>query len=111
MPAATSTSTITANGPQGLSDYILHHSGQESVSIHPASYPNILANLEPQGCPDWWPTDRRRIPAYLPINRNLDKDQRPIGTISTEVLFIVTMLRGVQLNSVTLPTQYLRLHT
>jgi len=51
-----------------------------------------------------WPQNYRRVPPYRPINRNLDRGQRPDGTNPIERVFFFTMLHGVWLNAVRLKT-------
>ncbi|KIM97330.1 hypothetical protein OIDMADRAFT_169075 [Oidiodendron maius Zn] len=100
MPVARGTSTVTVNNSDVPADYIIHHSGHQSSPDGPtASHRTLAHDIEQQDNPTWWPTDHRRVPNYRPINRNLDWDQRPGGTNAIEMIFIFTMLRGVQLNA------------
>lgn len=101
MPVARGTSTVTVNNSDVPADYIIHHSGHQSSPDGPTtSHRTLTHDIEQQDNPTWWPTDHRRVPNYRPINRNLDWDQRPGGTNVIEMIFIFTMLRGVQLNAV-----------
>ncbi|RDL31059.1 Uncharacterized protein BP5553_09848 [Venustampulla echinocandica] len=99
MSITTSTNTATTNRLEVLADYNLHHSEGQSLSEQSTVSHPPYADALHQNNPDWWPTDHRRVPDYRPINRNLDRIQRPDGTNMIEMAFIFTMLRGVQLNA------------
>ncbi|KAJ5653300.1 hypothetical protein N7490_000303 [Penicillium lividum] len=77
-------------------DYEVHHSGQEEHAPM-----NSSPSQAPTTQPPNWPSDHRRIPAYRPINRNLDHSQRPPGANNVERVIITVMLHGVWLNAVT----------
>ncbi|KGO71715.1 hypothetical protein PITC_027280 [Penicillium italicum] len=98
MSATATTSTRTTAPLAILADYEVHHSGRE----RPA--PVILPSTAPTSQPPNWPTDHHRIPAYRPINRNLDQSQRPAGSNNVEYGFITVMLHGVMLNALELGT-------
>ena len=100
MSVTTSTNTVAQSVLHVLTDYDLHHSG-DPVGCGRLDEPNAshAAVFEHQN-PEWWPNDHRRVPDYRPVNRNLDRSQRPDGVNGTERVFIFTMLRGVQLNAV-----------
>ncbi|KAF2648387.1 hypothetical protein K491DRAFT_612831 [Lophiostoma macrostomum CBS 122681] len=46
--------------------------------------------------PQTWPTHHRRIPAYRPINRELDQSERRVYTSAGERMFLTIMFTGVQ---------------
>jgi hypothetical protein len=94
------TRTITVNGLPDLTDYHLHHSENQTPATQPIASDHLEADGWQHNNPDWWPTDHRRVPDYRPINRNLDRSQRPNGVNAIETAFIFIMLRGVQVNAV-----------
>jgi hypothetical protein len=107
MPTPTSTRTTPAGGEQVFADYVLHHSGPESLSGQSSAFRSSnIHEVAPPSNPDWWPTNHRRVPDYRPINRSLDGSQRPNGTSLIEIIFIFTMLRGGQLNAVRLSARF-----
>ncbi|RDH31260.1 hypothetical protein BDQ94DRAFT_172358 [Aspergillus welwitschiae] len=94
MSATTTANPITATTLSLLGDYEVHHSEQQET---------VHANVETRpslGQPPDWPRDHRRVPAYRPINYNLDQSERPAGSNGVEWAFIEVMLHGVWLNSV-----------
>jgi len=84
-----------------LVDYELHHSGQEEHTPTTSSLSSAPTTQPPN-----WPSDHRRIPAYRPINRNLDFSQRPPGSNNVERVIITVMLHGVWLNAVRFSPYY-----
>jgi hypothetical protein len=108
MPTPTSTRTTPAGDEQVFADYVLHHSAPESLSGQSSAFRSSnIDEVAPPSNPDWWrPTNHRRVSAYRPINRSLDGSQRPNGTSLVGIIFIFTMLRGVQLNAVRLSTRF-----
>lgn len=89
-----STTTTTTNSLSVLADYEVHHSGEETETVP-------VNTSQPQSNPPDWPTHHRRIPAYRPMNRELDFAERPAGTGPlVEYAFIQVMLHGVWLNGV-----------
>lgn len=95
MSVTTTANPITSTSMSVLSDYEIHQSGRPypaSPSWHPAP--------ESASQPNNWPVDHRRVPAYLPVNRNLDRSERPAGSNRFEGMLITVMLHGVWLNSV-----------
>ena len=98
MSVTTSTNTVSQSVLHLLADYELHHS-EEFVE------PGVIEgqNLQPEPRaqnPEWWPTDHHRIPDHRPINRNLDREVRPVGSFFVETCFILTMLGGCAINAV-----------
>jgi hypothetical protein len=50
-----------------------------------------------------WPTEYRRVPAYRRVALDLDRCERPSGSNGVEHLVIAVMMRGVKLQSVSMP--------
>ncbi|OJJ85013.1 uncharacterized protein ASPGLDRAFT_124290 [Aspergillus glaucus CBS 516.65] len=95
MSVTTTANPITSTSMSVLADYEIHQSGRPypaSPSWHPAP--------ESASQPNNWPVDHQRVPAYLPVNRNLDRSERPAGSNRFKGMFITVMLHGVWLNSV-----------
>ncbi|PWY90704.1 hypothetical protein BO70DRAFT_306857 [Aspergillus heteromorphus CBS 117.55] len=88
---STTTTTLSI-----LSDYEVHHTGADSQPQFQTQLP-VPAPSPPQ--PANWPTNHRRIPAYRPVNRHLDYNERAAGGSLGEYVFIQTMLHGVWLNA------------
>jgi len=76
-----------------LDDYTIHLTGGETQPVN-------QREQEPVENPANWPREYHNVPAYRPINRNLNLADRPGGTNPIEYWFIFTMLRGVWLNAV-----------
>ncbi|RHZ62435.1 uncharacterized protein CDV56_100060 [Aspergillus thermomutatus] len=91
---ATTTQTNT-NTLSILADYELHHSGSEE----PQSSEREPVSQAAQAQPANWPSNYRRMPAYRPVNRELDLSERPAGSNPAEFVFIQVMLHGVWLNA------------
>ncbi|KAJ6015142.1 hypothetical protein N7540_009733 [Penicillium herquei] len=87
------TTTTTTSSLSVLADYEVHHSGQEQ--------PPAPSGASSPSQPVDWPTHHRRMPAYRPVNQNLDYNERTAGTSVPEYMFIQTMLHGVWLNAST----------
>ncbi|KAL3471861.1 hypothetical protein BJX99DRAFT_16341 [Aspergillus californicus] len=98
-----STTTTTATTLSILADYELHHSGIEHSSNPTQSNGQTTSSTSsasaPQSQPLTWPTNYRRVPAYRPINRNLDQAERAAGANVPEYIFIQSMMHGVWLNA------------
>ncbi|KAJ5490003.1 hypothetical protein N7453_010828 [Penicillium expansum] len=93
--SATATTRAQTTAPFAiLADYEIHRSGREQTA------PVIPSSTAPTNQPPNWPADHHRIPAYRPINPNLDQSQRPPGANSLERGIITVMLHGVWLNAV-----------
>ncbi|OAL06206.1 hypothetical protein IQ06DRAFT_290218 [Phaeosphaeriaceae sp. SRC1lsM3a] len=75
-----------------LTDYHLHHSEEEeldtSLNTHPA--PTTSGQN-----PSSWPTEHRRVPAYRPVNRELDQSERRVYLSGVEQVFVGVMFTGV----------------
>lgn len=92
--SATTTTTATRGSLSVLADYEVHHSGSEQVNAPTTT----SAHVEPAS---EWPSHWRRMPAYRPVNRQLDQNDRPAGNgHPAEYAFIQIMLHGCWINSV-----------
>jgi hypothetical protein len=99
--SATVTTNTRTTPVSVLAEYEVHSSGEEEHV--PMNFPRTLA---PSNQPLNWPSDHRRIPAYRPIDRNLDRSQRPPGANNLERVIITVMLHGVWLNAVRFISHY-----
>ena len=93
MSVTTTSNPTTTELHRTLDDYTIHLTGRETEVLKPRSQP-VVEN------PEDWPEDYHNVPAYRPINRHLDEEERPGGTHPIERVFIFTMLHGVWLNAV-----------
>jgi hypothetical protein len=98
MSVTTTANPIHYNLHATLADYELHHSNateevDTSLNRHPAPA------SETQN-PSDWPTEHRRIPAYRPVNTELDQGERRVYQNGIERAFIGVMFTGVFLQSV-----------
>jgi hypothetical protein len=92
------TTTITTEEFQTvLSDYTIRLTGQEE-SAAPQQESQSTTQLVHN--PESWPTDRRRIPNYRPIDRSRTQEERPNGSNGFEQAFLTMMFTGVVLNAV-----------
>jgi hypothetical protein len=92
-----STVVVTASELQNtLLDYKIHLTGETSStqSSHSGDQTRSVEN------PQDWPTDRRRVPVYRPVDRNRDVEGRPNGSNPIERGFLTIMFTGVVLNAV-----------
>lgn len=105
MSVTTTANPIHYNLEATLADYDLHHSGEQtegldtSLNAHPA--PNSSSTQSQQN-PSDWPTEHRRVPAYRPINHELDQSERRVYLNGIEQAFVGVMFTGVFLESVSL---------
>jgi len=97
MSVTATSNPVTASVLQVLTDYDLHHSGSPG-NPSPAPSPNIRSYPSTSNPRDW-PTNHRAVPPYRPVDRNLDREQRPGGLNGAEVVFIYIMLNGVKMNA------------
>ncbi|ORY19316.1 hypothetical protein BCR34DRAFT_210704 [Clohesyomyces aquaticus] len=93
MSVTTTANPATYTLQSTLAEYGLHHSEEvpldTSLNAHPSpSTPNA-------GNPATWPTDHRRVPAYRPVNRQLDQTTRRRYTSTPEQIFVGIMFTGV----------------
>jgi hypothetical protein len=100
MSVTTTSNPLTYATAEVLRDYDLRHSSDEldtSLNSHPApASPNNPAH---------WPADHRRVPAYRPVNTQLDQSERRVYLNPIERIFVATMFTGVFLQSVSHPSQ------
>ena len=88
--------TVTEEQLNGiLNDYTIHITGDASLtkSTHHQGLPATQN-------PPQWPTDRRRIPKFRPIDRTRTREERPNGSNAIEMAFLTVMFTGVVLNAV-----------
>ncbi|CZR61844.1 uncharacterized protein PAC_11741 [Phialocephala subalpina] len=80
-----------------LEDYKIHLTGYDASaeSASTTATPRAVSN------PPNWPTDRRRVPDYRPIDRNRDAEGRPNGSVLPERIFLILMFTGVVTNATT----------
>jgi hypothetical protein len=107
MSVTTTANTTTQSILHVLADYELTHSGedQQFAVIEP---PNERSKEEEETeNPDWWPNNYNGIPAYRPINYNLDRESRPWAQPGVETVFVWTMLNGVGIVSVRSENPYI----
>ncbi|KAH5100430.1 hypothetical protein HBH72_103190 [Parastagonospora nodorum] len=95
MSVTTTANPVTYSLQTVLADYDLHHTEEEvdtSLNTHPApagSHEN----------PSSWPTEHRRVPAYRPINTELDQSERRVYLSGVEQMFVTVMFTGVYFES------------
>jgi hypothetical protein len=100
MSVTTTASTTTQGVIRLLADYDLTHTGDDSGDID--SSLNERPEATTRSNPSWWPTDHNGIPPYRPIDRNLDREQRPWAGPGAETVFAWTLLNGVGIVAVSL---------
>ncbi|KZM19633.1 uncharacterized protein EKO05_0003999 [Ascochyta rabiei] len=93
MSVTTTSNPLTYASAAVLRDYELAHSESDepldtSLNAHPAP-PSGSSN------PPDWPTEHRRIPAYRPVNTELDQGSRRVYQNAIERTFIGVMFSGV----------------
>jgi hypothetical protein len=96
MSVTTTTNPLTYNLSSVLADYDLHHTAESldtSLNPHPAPTP-------PSQNPSDWPTEHRRVPAFRPVNTQLDQSERRVYQNGAERTFILVMFTGVYIESV-----------
>jgi len=96
MSVTTTANPVTYSLQTVLADYNLHHTEEEvdtSLNAHPAP---AGSNENPSS----WPTEHRRVPAYRPINTELDQSERRVYLSGVEQAFVTVMFTGVFLESV-----------
>ncbi|KAB2573879.1 hypothetical protein BFW01_g3638 [Lasiodiplodia theobromae] len=98
MSVTTTTNQTYYNTVNVLADYELHHSRSSPPTNAPVvAPPNANPNPSHQN-PDDWPTDRRRIPAYRPVQPDLDLSTRRVYLNPAERIFVTVMFMGVWTN-------------
>lgn len=98
MSVTTTANPIHYNLHTVLADYDLHHTEEldTSLNVRPDSAQSRLQQHSPAD----WPTDHRRVPAYRPVNTELDQSERRVYQNGIERAFIGVMFTGVFLQSV-----------
>ena len=99
MSVTTTENPIYYNTAEILRDYQVYHSNtdpSDGVDTSLNAHPNPASQN-----PENWPTDHRGIPAYRPINYNMDLEARGgWGRNGVERTFIFLMMNGVRFNGV-----------
>lgn len=98
MSVTTTSNPLTYASAAVLRDYELSHSDSNepldtSLNAHPT--PSSRSSN-----PADWPTEHRRVPAYRPVNTELDQGERRVYQNPIERAFITVMFTGVFLESV-----------
>ncbi|KAH7402663.1 hypothetical protein BKA66DRAFT_449254 [Pyrenochaeta sp. MPI-SDFR-AT-0127] len=97
MSVTTTANPLHYNLHATLADYELHHSSTtEDVDTSLNVHPNPSSQAQN---PSDWPTEHRRVPAYRPVNRELDQSERRVYQNGIERAFIGVMFTGVFLQS------------
>lgn len=100
MSVTTTANKTTQSVLHLLADYELTHSGNED-QLTEVEEPNTRSRIETDAQnPSWWMMDYHGVPAYRPINYNLDRESRPWAQPGIETAFVWTMLNGVGLIAV-----------
>jgi hypothetical protein len=100
MSVTTTANPIHYNLEAVLADYDLHHTEELDTSLNAHPAPTSSGTAESQHNPSDWPTEHRRVPAYRPINRELDQSERRVYLNGIEQAFVGVMFTGVFLESV-----------
>ncbi|KAH8726890.1 hypothetical protein GQ44DRAFT_748685 [Phaeosphaeriaceae sp. PMI808] len=96
MSVTTTANPIHYNLQTVLADYDLHHTDGEtdtSLNAHPTPASESSQN------PSNWPTEHRRVPAYRPVNTELDQSERRVYLNGIEQAFVGVMFTGVFIES------------
>ena len=92
--------TVTQTQINGvLEDYKIHLTGSEPGAASTSNASTGQTTQTPSN-PANWPSDRRRMPDYRPIEYGRIVEERPGGTILPERIFITIMFTGVAINAV-----------
>lgn len=95
MSVTTTANPSTYSLVATLADYELHHSEEGiDTSLNPRHGPTRSSN------PPTWPTSHRRVPAYRPIDTELDQSQRRVYLNNIERAFVGVMFTGVFIEAV-----------
>jgi hypothetical protein len=98
MSVTTTANPTTYQLQSVLADYDLHHSaGDSQIDTSLNAHPSPSTQN-----PSDWPTEHRRVPAYRPVNRELDQSERRVYLHPAERVFVGIMFTGVFLESVSL---------
>ena len=94
MSVTTTTNARILTTANYLADYDLHHSQPSDASSSPAPAPNHHTDSSPEaGNPANWETQWNRVPAYRPVQNQLD-EQRNTYTSEIERNFVRVMFGG-----------------
>ncbi|KIW88814.1 uncharacterized protein Z519_10298 [Cladophialophora bantiana CBS 173.52] len=81
-------------------DYLIYHpDSPPNPSGDTTSRQPLVSSGSRGNNPPHWPDDRRRIPDYRPVNKNLDQQSRRTYRNVVERAFIANMFRGVSFNA------------
>lgn len=95
MSVTTTANPIHYNLHTVLADYDLHHTEELETTLNSHPQPSSQSQN-----PSDWPTSHRRVPAYRPVNTELDQSERRVYQNGIERAFIGVMFTGVFLQSV-----------
>jgi hypothetical protein len=99
MSVTTTTNARILTTANYLADYDLHHSQPSDSASSPAPAPNQHSDSSPpNGNPANWETQWNRVPAYRPVQNQLD-EQRNTYTSEIERNFVRVMFGGEFLSS------------
>ncbi|KAK7508870.1 hypothetical protein IWX49DRAFT_575007 [Phyllosticta citricarpa] len=98
MSVTTTQNSAVYNTHNVLADYEIHHSVR-GENTHVAPPPEPHPAVPGVRNPDDWPTDRRRIPDYRPINYELDMVPRRTYQNPAEGVFVYMLFLGVRVES------------
>jgi len=103
MSTITLMAPTTAEMQRLLTDYEIHLTGAESPSASSIT-PANASEVQPTriDSPQTWISNHRRIPDYRPVNRELDWNERTLGSNPFEFVFLNLMFTGVSLNAVSI---------
>jgi hypothetical protein len=94
MSVTTTTNARILTTANYLADYDLHHSQPSDATSSPAPAPNQHTDSSPStGNPANWETQWNRVPAYRPVQNQLD-EQRNTYTSEIERNFVRVMFGG-----------------
>lgn len=101
MSVTTTSNPLTYASAAVLRDYELTHSSSDA-DFDPSlnAHPSPSSQSRPNNTPADWPTQHRRVPAYRPVNTELDQSERRVYQNPIERAFIGTMFTGVFLEAV-----------
>jgi len=109
MSVTTTQNPVVYSISRTLADYDLLHSEQQIDGSQPVADPNPHPAPFTESNPEGWETEYRRVPAYRPINYDLDFTSRNTTTNNIERFFLINMFGGIRLVEVGLfrsaPTQ------
>ncbi|KAF2132053.1 hypothetical protein P153DRAFT_394231 [Dothidotthia symphoricarpi CBS 119687] len=96
MSVTTTANPIHYEVQSVLRDYDIQHSADEPLDTSLNAHPNPSPQTQN---PSHWPVDHNRVPAYRPINTELDQSERRVYANGLEQAFIGVMFTGVYLQS------------